>query len=102
MPLCVLDNVYRIRTDMPKVHSNNVSDLSLRLFVRDCTQAPSVPQLVYSMPTSCDSMGRVIEWGSAHVVLLDGIITAVTLEQMATAITMANEDIHISRPSPAN
>src|SRR6266478_1108172 len=38
MPLCVLHNVDRIRMGMPKARSRNVSDLHLRLFVRDLTR----------------------------------------------------------------
>jgi hypothetical protein len=40
-PVYAVHNVHRIRTGMPKAHSNNVSDLHRQLFFLGCARAPS-------------------------------------------------------------
>ena len=64
MPLCVLHNVDRIRMGMPKARSRNVSDLHLRLFVRDCTRALSVRPLVCPCSPPAILTRRVISRGT--------------------------------------
>src|SRR4029453_17727832 len=46
-PVYAVHNVHRIRTGMPKAHSNNVSDLPRQLFFLGCARAPFLPTLVY-------------------------------------------------------
>src|SRR5262245_16850625 len=50
----------------PKAYSRNVSDLPLRLFVRDCTRALSARPLVCPWLTSYDLTRRVISRGMTH------------------------------------
>jgi hypothetical protein len=80
---------------MHKAHSRNVSDLPLRLFVRDCTRALSARPLV----CSCSSL-RLNEKGDqpgimTHPGLLMALMVAATPKQIAMARQTANSESHI-------
>jgi hypothetical protein len=92
MFLVGVECVDRIRMGMPKAHSRNVSDLPVRLFVRDCTRTLSARPLV----CPCSPPAIVISWGMTHPGLLMALMVAATPKQIAMARQIANSE---SQPS---
>jgi hypothetical protein len=74
-PLRALHSVEWVRTGMPTAHSNNVSDLPLRPFVR-----------LYSR-TFCSAVSLPMITSSIHGVFLSAVCSAQLLDLRATGVT---------------